>query len=288
MIFYFQCLDQTIDTCFSCIGLEEQDTIDYSLSLHQTEVKQNLDFSQNLNKTKENQQLKQHNYGHKSMSDNFVPVVQNKHMLSLNLSKVTTSLDSHSKTDTLNENNMSTKGKELRTLELKLKKKEEQLKIKEAMLNEDMKEKTKIIERLHKAEIRNIELENTTKTLQTRIEQLPMQSSPSYDKPTHVHSYNNEGDDELIIGMRKRVTEFVLGRIDNELNKLESNFDNTWSQNDQTRANMYQHCNIVETPNYSHNHWNYDHAYSQQHRNYNHIHPQQHGEIQSQNIAHEN
>ncbi|CAC5405004.1 unnamed protein product [Mytilus coruscus] len=157
------------------------------------------------------------------------------------------------------------------------------------MLNEDMKEKTKIIERLHKAEIRNIELENTIKTLQTRIEQLPMQSSTSYDKPSHVHSYNNEGDDELIIGMRKRVTKFVLGRIDNELNKLESNFNNTWSesQNSQTKANMYQQ-NIVETPNYSHNHWNYNHAHSQQHWNYNQTHPQHHGEIQSQNSAHEN
>lgn len=51
------------------------------------------------------------------------PVVQNKHMLSLNPSIVTSSRNSHSKTDTLNEQNMSTKGKELRTLELKLKKK---------------------------------------------------------------------------------------------------------------------------------------------------------------------
>ncbi|CAG2196851.1 unnamed protein product [Mytilus edulis] len=127
------------------LGIDEQDTTDDSL--HQTEVKQNVDHSQNLNKALENMQLIQHNNGHTPMSDYSVlvkktqPVVQNKHMVSLNPSIVTSSRDSHSKTDTLNEQNMSTKGKELRTLELKLKKREEQLQIKEAMLNEDMKEK---------------------------------------------------------------------------------------------------------------------------------------------------
>ncbi|CAG2196849.1 unnamed protein product [Mytilus edulis] len=89
--------------------------------------------------------------------------------------------------------------------------------------------------------------------------------------------------------MRKGVTKFVLGRIDTELNKLESNVNNTWSesQNDQTRANPYQQ-NILDTPNYSHNQWHYDDTHSQQLWNFSHTHPQQHGELQSQNIAHEN
>ena len=54
---------------------------------------------------------------------------------------------------------LQNKMRELRQMEIRLKKKEEQLKIKEAMLN-DAKEKSKILERLHKAENRNFELES--------------------------------------------------------------------------------------------------------------------------------
>ena len=57
------------------------------------------------------------------------------------------------------------KKKELRQLEQKLKKKEEQLKIKETMINDEMKDKLRIMERLHNAEIRNLELENTINVL---------------------------------------------------------------------------------------------------------------------------
>jgi hypothetical protein len=53
----------------------------------------------------------------------------------------------------------------MRQIELKLKKKEEQLKIKEAILNDSTSEKTKLLDRLFKAETRNLELENTVKTL---------------------------------------------------------------------------------------------------------------------------
>ena len=57
------------------------------------------------------------------------------------------------------------KMKELRQLGQKLKKKEEQLKIKETMNNDEMKDKLRIMKRLHNAEIRNLELENTINVL---------------------------------------------------------------------------------------------------------------------------
>lgn len=60
--------------------------------------------------------------------------------------------------------------KELRQLEQKLKKKEEQLKIKEAMINDEMKDKFRIMERLRNAEIRNLELENAIENLTARVE----------------------------------------------------------------------------------------------------------------------
>lgn len=62
------------------------------------------------------------------------------------------------------------KMKELRQLEQKLKKKEEQLKIKEAMINDEMKDKFRIMERLRNAEIRNLELENAIENLTARVE----------------------------------------------------------------------------------------------------------------------
>ncbi|CAC5374628.1 unnamed protein product [Mytilus coruscus] len=43
MTFHSHCLDQTTDQCFSCIWLEEQDTIINSENFHQTEVKQTSD-----------------------------------------------------------------------------------------------------------------------------------------------------------------------------------------------------------------------------------------------------
>ena len=65
--------------------------------------------------------------------------------------------------------NLELKLKDLRQLEIRLKKKEEHLKIKETMLNEDAKEKSKILDHLFKAESRNCELEQTVKTLNRKI-----------------------------------------------------------------------------------------------------------------------
>ncbi|VDI19069.1 Hypothetical predicted protein [Mytilus galloprovincialis] len=66
------------------------------------------------------------------------------------------------------------------------------------------------MDRSHKAEIRNIELENTIKTLQTRIKQISIIPVVNNCNPTTIQSKNKDEEDELIIGMRKRVTKFVL------------------------------------------------------------------------------
>ena len=69
------------------------------------------------------------------------------------------------------------------------------------------------MERLHKAEIHNIELENTIKTLHTRIEMLQSQSKyQNYNSVNNSPAYDET--DELVIGMRKHVTKYVLNRID--------------------------------------------------------------------------
>ena len=266
MTFHNQCLDKTTDQCFSCIGIEDQDTVINSVNFHQTVVKQTSPNLQNLD------------INNSGTTPNLITSVSS--------AKNTANLDKqsdHNTVNTQNEIQTSSKMKELRTLELKLKKKEEQLKIKEAMLNEDMKEKTKVMDRLHKAEIRNIELENTIKTLQTRIEQIPINSVVNNSNPTNSQSKIKEEEDELIIGMRKRVTKFVLNKIDKELNKLESNNDHS-EHNTETSSNPQYN---YERQNYSDNYWNYNNGYSGQYRdtqpyyNYHHNWQQGHNEDSS-------
>jgi hypothetical protein len=59
---------------------------------------------------------------------------------------------------------------EVTQLEQTLRKKEEQLKIKEAILNENTNDRTRLLDRLYQAETRNLELEQTLKTLNQKIE----------------------------------------------------------------------------------------------------------------------
>ncbi|CAC5414882.1 unnamed protein product [Mytilus coruscus] len=84
---------------------------------------------------------------------------------------VNTSVDEHeTSVKSINKEDQShIKQRDLRQLELKLKKKEEQIKMKEAAINDKAKEKTRLLYRLHKAESRNFELEMTIKTTNKRI-----------------------------------------------------------------------------------------------------------------------
>jgi hypothetical protein len=59
--------------------------------------------------------------------------------------------------------------KEMKQIEQKLKKNEEQLKIKEAILNDSTSEKSRLLDRLFKAETRNMELEMMIKTLNSKV-----------------------------------------------------------------------------------------------------------------------
>jgi uncharacterized coiled-coil protein SlyX len=60
----------------------------------------------------------------------------------------------------------------IRQLEQRLRKKEKQLKLKEVAINDTMTEKNRILDRMYKAEARNLEMEHTVKNLQIRIEML--------------------------------------------------------------------------------------------------------------------
>ena len=175
-------------------------------------------------------------------------------------------------TSTVNEGcSIDSRIKELKQLELKLKKKEEQLKIKEAMINDDAKEKSKILDRLYKAETRNYELEHRVKTLNRRIELLEATTSrPSQRSTPHEHNMqkhaNSNSTDELISGVRDKVTKYILNKIDIEIDELCKRDNEKINrskemhvQEDTCRDSMRQHSSQSANAFIS----SHDHAYDQ-------------------------
>ena len=120
-----------------------------------------------------------------------------------------------SKQSTISASENQSNSKEVRQLEQKLRKKEEQLKIKEAILNENTNDRTRLLDRLYQAETRNLELEQTLKTLNQKIE-----NTGQKDLDTPMGN-NKESCDEIILGIREKITRFVLSKVDQELNKLQ-------------------------------------------------------------------
>ncbi|CAC5362715.1 unnamed protein product [Mytilus coruscus] len=120
-----------------------------------------------------------------------IPMLHNQHVIK---SKET------SKKDQVEE----ISAKDFKLLEQKLKRKEEQLKIKEAILNDNSNDKTRILERLFKAESRNLELEQSLKTL-NRYSSVKNQNHNDV-KTTDNHKQKQPAED-LIRGIHERVTE---------------------------------------------------------------------------------
>ena len=190
--------------CFACIGLNHQNTKNQNQKSDQKSCEpsdktspSNISTTQNKDTSIIMSDLRQSDCVKDTTTTNNLPTTNTQPDLAIKL-------------------------KDLRQLEQKLKKKEEQLKIKEAMLNDDSKEREKILDRLFKAESRNNELVQTVNTLTQRIsmlEGLTDQSSNKFQK-TAANSVETNSTDELIIGLRDKVTRFVLTKIDRELDAL--------------------------------------------------------------------
>jgi hypothetical protein len=91
------------------------------------------------------------------------------------------------------------------------------------MIYDDYEEKTKILDRLYKAEHRNFEFEQTIKRLNRRItivesQQLNHTSQESTCNTQRVHNTNTT--DKVSIGVRDKVTKYVLTKIYKELKIL--------------------------------------------------------------------
>lgn len=126
----------------------------------------------------------------------------------------------------------------MKQIEQKLKKKEKKLKIKEAILNNSTSEKSRLLDRLIKAQTRNMELEMTIKTLNSKVHE------PTNSTVHRVHVLNNTpnnaadnsngtnttndntSSDDLVAEISDSVTRFVLRKIDAEVDKLQNEDQN--------------------------------------------------------------
>ena len=208
--FHSKCLDNQTEICHSCIGLQCQDN-----EIEETSVKE---INDTLTQKHSRQIPKEESPSKSSKVDEqhtFVKEIWLKDDIAKSDKPRQKAKDKDG-----SEIDISAKMKELKQLEQKLKKKEEQIKIKESMINEDMKEKTKLLDRLHRSEIRNMELENTIKTLYTRIDSMQIRPCPENTPQTDVNKHA-DSNDELLKGMRERVTKYLLRKIDNEIGELE-------------------------------------------------------------------
>lgn len=94
-------------------------------------------------------------------------------------------------------------------------------------MNEKLKDKTKLIDYIHKIEARNMELEQTIKTMNRKIlileeKQQNMLPNISNSEPQNLTNCKDESDD-LLLQVRSKVTKFIVNKIENELDKLSCN-----------------------------------------------------------------
>ena len=118
---------------------------------------------------------------------------------------------------------ISVKHKDLRQLESKLKKWVNELKLREAKINENSSEIRRLQDYIQKVEARNHELETTIKTLYREINLLETEhhnspASTHINRPTTLSS----NTDQLIIGVHDQVTRFLMGKVARQISQMEA------------------------------------------------------------------
>ncbi|CAC5398600.1 unnamed protein product [Mytilus coruscus] len=221
MKFHNFCLNTSNSTCFACLGLKDQNDI------------VQLDITQDHQTCAKTIDTEGVSVGNKIDCSSTQYTEKKEENLTTNntLSNINSSTVQDQSENSINSEFQKIKMKELRQLEQRLRKKDEQLKLKETAINESLSEKTKVLDRLFKAETRNLELEQTVINLFTRIETLEAYKTTQGDSGTFHSIPNTENkfspdctsSDKLIVGIRDKVTNYVLGKVDEELNKLLNN-----------------------------------------------------------------
>jgi len=124
--------------------------------------------------------------------------------------------------------NITMSSTQLRQKELKLKRWEDDLRLKEKLVNEHEKDHAKLRSYIAKLENKNHENSLHIQTLQTRIEQIECQPARKANDHQFSHYKNTDinqktaGNINLMNSIQDRVTTFILKKIDSELSELES------------------------------------------------------------------
>lgn len=255
--FHSNCINQTDDKCYSCIGLDKQVIMDTKRMTDSTTTQADRGKNENpMNNKKQETSLKTLDIDSSHNAREIMNATGTKTNSLSNPNKSMNRTESEAVDNTI-------KLKELRQLEQKLKKKEEQLKIKETMINDEIKNKTNIMDRLHKAEMKNLEMEHTISTLNRQIENLQAKStnenSRSHNNDFQHRNNNKDESDELVVNMRNRVTKFVLQRIDNELNKMSTQYEQC--SNEERKTSDWSGNYYIHNSDYYSNNTNQYHPY---------------------------
>ena len=191
------------------------------------------------------------------------------------------SLTSTSSRDKTTTDKAAIKLREVRQLEGKLKKWEEDLKIREAKLNNNSVDARRMEEYLSRTEARNVELEDTVRTLQRKIFLLEnefgnlqkgsMASTDRFDVsstafntanmpaqgPTNDYQdagqqfLHNKETNDLVIGLHQQVTRFVLNKVSRQLTQLEMlDQSNDILYNTRPQPSIPSHGNLPFQANY--------------------------------------
>ena len=131
----------------------------------------------------------------------------------------------------------------MRSEELKRKKWEQDLDLKEQLLNENSKDRTNLMSYVTKLENQNQELSMHIMTFQRRIKQI--EDKTTHNNPQHhdYHTINQNlapDNNSLLHSIKYRVTSFVLKQIDKQLQQLENNMVTTITE--QNTSNTHSKC----------------------------------------------
>lgn len=164
---------------------------------------------------------------------------------SMILQNVTTILNSTENEQCIRLDNISAKQKQLRALDTKLKKKEDDLKLREHKLKQYENEQNKMENRIESLEARNKQLELTVTTLNSRLQMLDglPQPTTATTQPPSSSNFNNSasasGYDMLLHRIHDKVTNFILDRVDNQIDEIINNNNKMQNQHHTINSNDY-------------------------------------------------
>ncbi|VDI31295.1 Hypothetical predicted protein [Mytilus galloprovincialis] len=255
-----KCFNINSDQCYSCHAIEEQRI----LSENQTQVENET----KINKVTDHQTDAKTTYAMNGLQHT-----------------TPTACDKVNNTPQIiiseKEQKQQNKQKELKQQELKLKKREEQLRLKEAVVNDQSKDKTRLYDMIYKLEARNNELEKTVKSLYHKINNEDNTMNSNNETRESDRSSSNStrsNNDSLANAIKEKVSGYILRKVDKEIDhliRLEENVNNTpaeaynygyhgypstpaHSQQDIYYSSQQQNYHY---PYYQHDNWSYNHHY---------------------------